>query len=132
MRGAADHRVADLEPVHALAQGLHFARQLKARDEGQRRLVLVFAAGHQQVGEVDRGGENLDPHLARQRRRASGSPQHAAGVIRGQGSTTSARMSTPRDPPWQPSRTRPAISRQATSAAGTTPVKATKAWARLS
>ena len=53
-----------LKPVDALAQRVDLAGQLQAGDEGQRRLVLVLAAGLQQVGEVDRGGADPDPHLA--------------------------------------------------------------------
>ena len=67
--------------VDAFADLGHHAGHLQAGDEGQRRLVLVFAAGLQQVGEVHRRGAHLDQHLARPGLGGRDLLQHAAGVV---------------------------------------------------
>jgi hypothetical protein len=82
--GPADHRIADRELCHPLAQGHDIARQFHPADERQRRLHLVLAAGHQQVREVDAGRADPDQHLAGARRRGRNVAQGDAGVVRTQ------------------------------------------------
>ena len=58
-----DHPVARLKPRSG-GRHYHFARRFHAWHERQRGLELVFAAGHQQVGEVERGGADPDQGFA--------------------------------------------------------------------
>ena len=127
---AADHRIAGREARDPSPQGVDLAGQLHAADKRDGRLVLVLAAGLHQVGEIHRRRANANPNLAGTGLRGRHVLDHATGIVRGkslddQGSHQGVSPSI-----W--SRTRPAISRQAASAAGTTPVKAVKACDRLS
>ena len=127
---ASDHRVADPEPIDALAQRFDLAGDLQAGDERQGRLVLVFATGLQKVGEIHRGRAHAHADLARPRLGRRDLLQNAARVVRSEGfHHQGAHQSIF---PSNPRRTRTAISRQAASAAGTAPVKAMKPCARLS
>ena len=47
----------------------HITGRLHARRERQRRLELIFASGHQYIGEIEPGGADGDAHLARLQRR---------------------------------------------------------------
>jgi hypothetical protein len=49
----------------ARAAGIDPAGDLHARDEGQRRLLLVAASDDQGVGEIEPRGAHADAHLAR-------------------------------------------------------------------
>ena len=59
----AEHLIAGLE--RAVRIGFdHFARKLQPGDEGQLWFELVFALGHQQIGEVERSGRDANQGLA--------------------------------------------------------------------
>jgi hypothetical protein len=61
------HPLARRQIGHALAAGIDPARDLHARDEGQRRLLLVPALDDQGVGEIEPRGAHANAHLARAR-----------------------------------------------------------------
>ena len=65
---AGGDALADLQVAHAVAQRHDLARDLVARHEGQRRLVLVLALDAQHGGEAHARGAHLDQDLARGRR----------------------------------------------------------------
>jgi len=92
--------------------------------------MMAGMLGQRYFGEVDGRGPHLDQHLARAGLRRLHLLHDAAGVVRGQAFDDQCAHQGIR--PSQPSRSRPAISRHAMSAAGIAPVKAVKAWAKLS
>ena len=67
---AGEHAIAEREIGRARFD--HLARAFHAGDEGHRRLVLVLALGHQQIGKIDARRMIADAHLAvGERRRAA-------------------------------------------------------------
>jgi hypothetical protein len=89
VRGEAAHAaerrdgVADLELRHAVAHRVHHAGVFRARHERQRRLHLVLVLHDQQVGKVEAGRADGDPHFARLRlRRGQFLPRQGFGADR--------------------------------------------------
>ena len=66
-KGAGDHRaedaVADRHSLHPVGHLGDPAHELAARDEGDRKGGLVLVGDQEDVGEVDGGGADPDPHL---------------------------------------------------------------------
>ena len=66
---AAEHRHprARRRRVGVWPEGLNCARGFHPKGEGRRRRVLIFAADHEQIGEVERAGADSDENLAHSR-----------------------------------------------------------------
>src|SRR5258708_8385125 len=64
MSREADDGIAHAKALRPVAQLAHHARDLRAGDEGQRRLHLVEPAHHERIGKIERGGANLYQHLS--------------------------------------------------------------------
>ena len=62
---AEDHAIARPPDLDLGADGRDGAGPFHARHEGQLRLVLVAGGEHEHVGEVDRGGADLDQQVGR-------------------------------------------------------------------
>ena len=62
-RGDRDHASAERRRVHAVAEADHRPADFGPGRERQRRLHLVLAAAHQDVGEVQRRRGHLHEHL---------------------------------------------------------------------
>jgi hypothetical protein len=60
-----EHALARAEAGHSGAGSHNRAGHLAARREREIRLVLIFAAHHQRVEKVQRGGVHANRHLAR-------------------------------------------------------------------
>ncbi len=74
-----DHPVADGDTIGAIDLD-HVAGGFHAGRERQRRLELILAGRHQDVGKIDPGGMDGDAHLARrQRHRGKGFQTQALG-----------------------------------------------------
>ena len=76
---AEAHALAQPHAADAGPQRADLARAFHAHHEGQGGLVLVAAAGHQQVGEVQRRGVHAQRHFARPRRGGGHGLQGHAG-----------------------------------------------------
>ena len=63
--GAAHDRIAKAQTFNPLADGHDLSGQLHTDAKGQGRFELIFAARHQQIGEVDRCGLDLDQDFTR-------------------------------------------------------------------
>ena len=63
-----EHAIARPDALRAHADRPDMTRGLETRGERRHRSFLVFAGRHQEIGEVDPGGGDVDKNLSRTRR----------------------------------------------------------------